>query len=202
MVCYNRTRHKHLCDGQTEYAAKTIDDCVEGVLLEAFVKLKSIPNDGIIEQQFACKMKETEARINRIKKLMNSRTSELADLKGEVVKVIRGTSKWSMELLNEIITNTESEIKEFQDELEALKDEYESSETLYSKLQNQYRSFLDWANIFTESEIGAKKMIASHMIDKVSVSKGNHIEIDFNISFEQFLGDVEQTDLNATQVVV
>ena len=66
-----------------------------------FGRLKSIPNDSVIEKQFA------------------GRTFELADLKGEVVKVIRGDSKWSMELLNELIGSTESEIAALQSDLDA-----------------------------------------------------------------------------------
>lgn len=186
-VCYNRTRHKHLCDGQTGYAVKPIDDCAEALLLEAFSRLQSVSNEEVIEKQFASQMKEYGTRMGRIKKMLGNRTSELADLKGEVVKVIRGESKWSMELLNEIIANTENDIQTMQAEWDALKEQHESAEALYNKIKGQYASYLDWGSIFQDSDMGTKKMIASQMIDKVSVSAGNHIEIDFNISLAQFL---------------
>lgn len=193
-ICYNRTQHRHLCDGQTGYASKTIDDCVEGILLEVFGRLKNIPNDGIIEKQYADRLKETESSLGRLKKLLSNKTSELADIKGEVVKVIRGASTWDMELLNELITSTTTEITTIQSEIDIMQDEYEDTERLYTTLQNQYRSYLDWAGTFAASELGVKKMIASHIIGTVKVSRGNHIEICFNISLEQFLGDTEQIE--------
>ena len=190
-VCYNHTRYKGRCDGQTGYAAKTIDDCVEKVLLEAFGQLQRISNDEVIKKQFASQMKEHEAKVKRAKKLLASRTSELADLKGEVVKVIRGTSKWNMELLNELIENTESEIRALQAEMDASTKEYEHSETIYQKIKTQYSSYLDWADVFADSDMATKKMIASHMLDRVAISEGNKIEIDFNVSLEQFLNEAQ-----------
>jgi len=193
-VCYNRTRHKGICNGQTGYNAKTIDDCVESILLEVFSRLQSIPNDAVIDKQFADQMKEYETKINRAKKLLASRTSELADLKGEVVKVIRGTSKWTMELLNELIENTESEMRTIKSDLEAFAENYEHSEKLFQKIKSQYSSYLDWADIFIDSDMATQKMIASQMIDRVTVSAGNHIEIDFNISLKQFFCSDESDD--------
>ena len=191
-VCYNHTRYKNRCDGQTGYATKTIDDCVEKVLFEAFGQLQRISNDEVIEKQFASQMKEHEAKVKRTKKQLAIRTSELADLKGEVVKVIRGTSKWNMGLLNELIENTESEIKTMQANVDAFSKEHEHSATLYQKIKSQYSSYLDWADVFADSDMATKKMIASHMLDRVVISVGNKIEIDFDVSLEQFLNEAQE----------
>ena len=198
-VCYNRTRHRHLCDGQTGYSANAIDDCVEVLLLEAFSRLQSIPNDEIVKAQFSSQTKNNEARLKQAEKLLSSKTTELADLKGEVVKVIRGDSKWSMELLSEIIAATEAEIKVLGLDLDALKEEREHAEARFDKIRNQYSEYLNWADAFSGSDMPTKKMIASHMIERVTVSAGNHIEIDFQISLAQFLNEAQNKSNPASE---
>jgi DNA invertase Pin-like site-specific DNA recombinase len=191
-VCYNRTRHKHLCDGQTGYAAKKVDACVETILMEMLDKLRGISNEALIERRFAGQVKELEARLSHAKKQLSKRVSELADLKTEVVKVIRGDSKWSAELLNEVIATTETEIAKLRTDARSLQFEHEQSGELYGRIKRQYASILNWSETFSESGMDVKKMIASQLIDRVTVSSGSRIEIDFNISFDQFLDEMTE----------
>ncbi|GHU91319.1 hypothetical protein FACS1894202_12540 [Clostridia bacterium] len=189
-VCYNRSRHNNLCDGQTGYAAANIDACVESTLTAVFSTLVSIPNDEIISSRFAAQMKDCETRIGQLRKQISGKTSELTDLKAEVVNVIRGKSKWSSELLNEVIATAEAELSALQADFAKLEDGHENAERLHAKLTRQYREFLNWSDTFSTSPMETKRVITSHLIDRVQISRGSQISIDFKIDVEQFLNAV------------
>jgi hypothetical protein len=57
-VCYNRTRHSHLCDGQTGYTVKKLDAMVESVVRDLFEQLNDVPKDAIIAERYADKIAE------------------------------------------------------------------------------------------------------------------------------------------------
>jgi len=46
---------------------------------------------------------------------------------------------------------------------------------------------LNWGEIFDNCEMAVKKMIVSHLIERVTISREGKIEIKFNISLEQYL---------------
>jgi hypothetical protein len=203
-VCYNRTRHKDLCDGQTGYAAKTIDECVENSLREVFDSLRSVSKDTMIETRVAGELRDREAQLAQSKKQLAKRVGELADLKAEVVKVIQGKSKWSVELLNETVAVTEREIRELQVSIMTLEDEHRQTETLYANVEKQYVGVLDWAKTFAASDMATKKMIASQLLDRVEVSRGNRVEITFSLCLAQFLeaDSVPNADSVAVEEIV
>jgi len=52
-VCYNKTRHKHLCDGQTGYTASKLDKIMDTIIHKLFARLTNLPKDAIIKQKCA-----------------------------------------------------------------------------------------------------------------------------------------------------
>ena len=83
---------------------------------------------------------------------------------------------------NTIYELTKEELKDCEDLLE------EKSEVL-EKLDFYYNQFLSWADEFENSTMEQKKMIVCHLIKEIRVSRGYELEIEFNISYRQFLMD-------------
>jgi peroxiredoxin family protein len=55
-----------------------------------------------------------------------------------------------------------------------------------SDIQAQYKSLISWADIFVDSDIEVKKMIAAYLIESVKVSRGYEVEVKFHVAYEQF----------------
>lgn len=186
-VCYNRTRHKHLCNGQTGYKSANIDAIIIELLTVFFTDFKEIPMSDFMNSQYSEKMKECQNKLNQAQRYLNKRTSELMALKDEIVKVVQGTSKFSYDLLNEAIDRTAQELKLAEHDVIRLTDEYSDSERIISELKLQHNRLLNWADIFNDSEMEVKKMIIAHLIEKITVSRGNQTDVTFSISAEQYL---------------
>ena len=64
--------------------------------------------------------------------------------------------------------------------------EYESLLASAEHLRQEYDRLLTWADLFDTCSFEAKKMIAAQFVKAVRISRDYNIEIDFNVSFEEF----------------
>ena len=185
-VCYNKTRKRCNCDGQTGYTMKILDSMVEGIVRQIFNKLKSIPESEIVSQKYQEAVKTIQINLNKAKIDFAKHTKELTDFKAEVVKVIRGESKFSSDLLNDLITNAQKKCDEAEKTVAVMQNELEDSRHMLVNIKSQYNKAISWSEIFDDSDIEAKKMIVSSLIKKVSVRRDYEISVELNIDFEQF----------------
>lgn len=88
-------------------------------------------------------MRELEINLNKAKSQQSKRVNELTDLKAEVINAIRGTSKWSAELLNEIIIQTETSVKNDTALVEQYQNDLTDSQRLITEVKSQYDNLLN-----------------------------------------------------------
>jgi len=186
-VCYNRTRHKHLCNGQTGYKSSKIDSVIEELLMDFFSDFKEVSMSDFMDAQYSDKKKEFQAKLNLAQRSLKKHASDLNSLKDEIVKAIQGKSKFTPELLNDTIEKVTQEQKQAELDVAKFAEEYSDSEKIVAELKERHNRLLNWANIFEDSEIEVKKMIIAHLIERITVSTGYVIDVDLNISVEQFI---------------
>ena len=54
------------------------------------------------------------------------------------------------------------------------------------EIQAQYDEVVSWAELYDSAEHKAKKMIIANLINRIEISRGYRIDIDFNIELEHF----------------
>lgn len=194
-ACYNKTRHSHLCDGQSGYLSSTVDEIVENIVLNFLRSIKGIPKNLLVDQNYRQKIKEIEVCLDQANAVLTEYHALLRDYDNEMIKVIRGTSKFSSERLEAKITETEQKIEIANKNVETLKLELEDTQSLMNHVNSQYDDLVEWSDLYSTSSLEAKKMIVGQLIQAVRVSRDYEIQIDFNISYSQF---VQQVNLNAT----
>lgn len=185
-VCYNKTRKRQCCDGPTSYTSHIIDGIVTEAIHKLFDKLKDSPQDTIFNTYYNHKLNDCKASLAYAKKVYEQDSKELATLEAEVVKALSGTSTFPQELLNKLIAQKTESVKTAKSEIENLQTELDFSKKLLSEAKEKYNTLLSWAEMFDNSSPEAKKMIASYLINKVSVKKDYDITIEFNTDVEQF----------------
>ena len=117
---------------------------------------------------------------------MHEKEKDLEDYKGETLKVIRGQSKLSIELLNLLIAEANEQICDARANTDAADKYYSELLESAENLRKEYDRLLTWADLYDKSSFEAKKMIAAQFIKAVRVGRDYNIEIDFNVSFEEF----------------
>lgn len=151
-----------------------------------FAEIAAATESEILVGQHEKEIELARSKFERAQTHLREKQKEHEDYKGETLKVIRGQSKLSIDLLNSLVADTEALISEAQTELEATEREYAGLLESAESLRHEYDRLLSWADLYNSSTFEARKMIVSQFIKAVRVGRDYNIEIDFNVLFEEF----------------
>jgi len=177
--CHYNVRHPGECDGQSGYSVKKVDSIVDQFIRIKFSEITAAAESEILSRQH-------EKDIELAKSHLMDKQKELDDYKSETLKIIRGQSKMSIDLLNTLVTEIEEQIKEAQASDDAAETELQGLLETSEGLKREYDRLLSWADLYDKSSFEAKKMIVSQFIRSVRVGRDYNIEVDFNVSFDEF----------------
>jgi exonuclease VII small subunit len=185
-VCYNKTRHPELCNGQTGYSVRKLDAIAEALLHSVFEKISDNPGEDHIQKRYEELLEERKANFKRAKELFEKCAGELSEYEAEVINVIRGQSKFSPELINKLQAEAAVKTQEARQNMEHCEAELQNSQELFTDLQQQFDDIVTWAQMYEDCSMDSKKMIANHMIKSVRANRDYELDIELNISCEQF----------------
>ncbi len=88
-VCYNKTRHRAECDGQTGYTMHILDAVIETILHQVFDKMKCTSSDMIIGGACQKQMALLRSDLQRVKAENTKANKEYESLKAEILKAVQ-----------------------------------------------------------------------------------------------------------------
>lgn len=183
--CHYNVRHPGECEGQSGYSVKKVDGIVDQLVRMKFSEIAAASESEILSSQHEKDIELARSKYEMAKKHLIDKQKELDDYKGETLKVIRGQSKLSSDLLNTLVSEAESQIQEAQASANIAETELQELIENSEGLKREYDQLLSWADLYDKSSFEAKKMIVSQFIKAVRVGKDYNIEVDFNVSFEE-----------------
>ena len=184
-VCYNKTRHAELCDGQTGYTVHKLDAVIETVVCGLFARLQDLPKEAIIAARCAEQIAETQRSLVRAREALQADTAEVLEYEAEVIKVIRGESRLSSDLLNKLHEDAKARAEASSLAVRQLEAQLQGSEERQAALSQQYDSMLTWADMYGQCDMAAKKMIVARLMRAVRVSRDYQVEIELTVDCEQ-----------------
>ena len=157
------------------------------IVREYLGRIKITPKDKALELRY-------EKEVLQKKKLVKNITTEkerierrLTELSVEVGKCLSGKSVFTTDMLTMSINSTKDEVKTIQTRLTECQQSFQEKNEVLNKLDYYYDQFVSWADEFDNATMEQKKMIICQLIKEIRVYKGYRIEIEFNISYRQFL---------------
>lgn len=180
--CFFKVRHPSDCDGQSGYGVPKLDAMVEEIVQNA------IANQQKRELEFV------NARLEPAKKQQQERKRDLEDLKAETLKIIRGTSSLSAELLNDPVNEANAGLLDAEVAMKGAETEIGALQASSNRVNAEYSRLLSWAEAYDDCSFEAKKMIVAQFVRFVHVYKGYELNIKFNATFEEFQQRVEQSE--------
>ena len=162
--CHYKVRHPQLCDGQSGYGVATLDGIVEKAIHQLFDRVKTIPEDEMIQSQMRKEEADCKAQLTRAKVLCNRREKELSDYQSEVLKVIRGESQLSMAIINELIEKAEGMLQEAKKDEAHWTEELDNIQQKAAEMHKLYGKVVSWSELFDTCNMSEKKMIVSQLI--------------------------------------
>ena len=192
-VCYNKTRHRAECDGQTGYTMHILDSVIETILHQVFDKMKCTSSDMIIGGACQKQMALLRSDLQRVKAENTKANKEYESLKAEVLKAVQGKSVLPMEVLNEVLSETRQKVLDTSHRMTELTMELENESAKVEQMEAEFNRIATWSEIFDSSDIATKKMICGYIIKRVTVYRDYQISVDLNINVEQFLNGIDST---------
>ncbi len=196
-VCYNKTRRRMECDGQTGYTMHLLDSSVTDILHQIFNHMTAATDDVIMGSVQDRNMAKLRADIKRVKAENTKANTEYESLKAEVVKAVQGKSKMPMEVLSELVDESRDKVLATSERLTALMTELDQGNTKEAEMKAELQRIRTWAEIFDSSEMDVKKMIANYIFKEVRVQRDYHLDLVLNMNIQQYMNGLDQATADA-----
>lgn len=131
-------------------------------------------------------MEQTKAKVKCLQDQHQQKEKDYQALRVETLKVIQGTSRLSVDLLNSLIAETETELKNLENQMRTAEQELKKNMSCAEQVRTEYAQLMDWAELYDNCSFEAKKMIVAQFVKAVHVKRGYEINIEFNVSFDEF----------------
>ena len=185
-MCYGKSRKRTDCQGQTGYTANRLDSTVDGVIRHIFENMRSIPKSEVVTSGLKALQQERESRYKVAQRNYTKAASDLAELKAEVLNAIRGESKFTPELLNELIATTEKGLAEFEAARDTAKQELDECKHRIEDMRAKYDEVISWTELYDAADLAAKKMIIANLVNRIEVGTDYEIHISLNVDLAHF----------------
>ena len=198
--CHYQVRHPGECAGQSVYVASRVDSIVDEILRLKFSEIKAASRAEVLKQQNDRDCKAARQRLEQAEKKLRLHERDKKDFQDEVLKVIRGESKLSMDFLSSAIEQTEKELEDARGAVEAARQHLTSMEELAQQRRDELDEIITWADIYGSATLERKKMIVSQLIKKVSIGRGYRVSVEFNITFDELQRAISGEDSDNTGI--
>ncbi len=186
-ICYHRSRKLNDCDGAAAYNADRIDRVILNMLQEVFSRITGCPEEEKIQSAYRKMMAANHALQHRLEQELQRNRKQLEALRCEIARVLSGDSIFSQEDLTASLQKLKTDIAEAEEKLSQLKDEDAQKKAVADQVIPAYQQFKTWAEEFEEASFENKKMIANRLIQRVEVSRGYRLKIEWNLTYRQFM---------------
>ena len=184
--CYNRTLVPGKCDGQSSFSVEKLDNLVDQIVRIQFAQIQKAPPQALLEKQRSREVDFSKAKVKRLQNEYQKKQRDYQDLRAETLKVIQGTSRFNADLLNSLIDETIAQLKELGQQVQAAEQDLRDTVSGAEQVSKEYTQLMSWAELYDNCTFEAKKMIVAQFVKAVHVRRGYEVNIEFNVSFEEF----------------
>ena len=166
---------------------------------------KNVPPQALIEKRQAQAVEIKKAELRLLNDQIKTKQKEYQDLRAETIKVIQCTSKLNPDLLNSLVDEVEGQIRILEQQIQTAETELSDLESTTEQVRQEYAQLISWASLYDNCTFEAKKMIAAQFIKAVRVRRDYELDIEFNVSFEEFQnlyleGETEESKKPGTEM--
>lgn len=195
-ICYNKTRRRKECDGQTSYTMHLLDSAVTQVLYRIFDRMTAASESEIVNGAQDRRGAELRAEIKRVKAENSKINAEYESLKAEVVKAVQGKSHMPMDVLSELVNESRDKVLSTSERLTTLTAEFEQNNGEAEDIKTELARIRTWSEIFDDSDMEVKKMITNYIMKQVNVSADYKLDIELNLNIQQFLKGLDSVAID------
>ena len=159
---------------------------IEQIVRIQFEQIKMAPPQELIKERQSREVDIAKAKLNLLNGQYQQKQKDYQDLRAETLRVIQGTSRLNVDLLNSIVEETTTQMKELEQQIKTAEANLQELVSGAEKVRQGYAELMNWAKLFDNCNFEAKKMIIAQFVKAVRVKRDYEIEVEFNVAFDEF----------------
>ena len=184
--CHYNIRHPGECDGQSGYGVEKLDKLVDQIIRIQLGRIRSAPSQELIARQQTKGVDLAKSKLNLLNEQYRQKQQEYQDLRAETIKVIQGTSRLNVDLLNSLVAEASEQIKQLSWQIQTATAELEETVQSASQVLREYDQLMGWAEMYDNCTFEAKKMIVAQFVKEVHVRRDYEIDISSTCRLRNF----------------
>lgn len=185
--CVGKALQKVECAGQTAYSQVKLESIVLSQVYTYLDRLATVDLSARVADMQTRHAGNEEKELRKWTKQSDVEQDKLTKYKAEVIRVISGESKFSSEMLNELIHETKQRILALEDQIRTVQNEMASKKVEETEIKMLQEYVPVWREVFEQASDAKKKMMLGTIIGSIRVYR-DRIEINFKLRIDQFLG--------------
>lgn len=185
--CYGKVRKQTNCSGQTGYTSHILDDIIDKMVKDIFARMKKVSRKELAESRFQRELYERKNHLAEVESAYKKANDELQLLQAEIIRVLKGESVFSKDMLSNMIKDGEAKCAELLINVQQAQEALQNEEQLQKEISSKMGEMLSWAELYSGADIETKKMILGCLIKRIEVFRDYRINVEFNIDLDQFL---------------
>lgn len=181
--------------GKTCYKQEEIDEIVIEEIFTYLDTLKKVDLTDRINQINEKNKTDEEIKLKEVNKKLSKAEDEFSTLKNEIVGAINGTSKFSVEILSDLIDKKEKELNKYKIQVDKLNNQIKKQKNDYNSMVQLKELIPIWREEFNNANVEVKKMLLSQIVEEVLVFE-DKIEISLKITMKEFLKYAREMSTN------
>ena len=181
------------CDGQALYLAERVDAIVLKIVEEVFEQIRDTPYSQVAENRIRQESNLQKTKRAAAEKKIKAAQHALERFEGEILKCLDGTSNFTEDMIAKQIRRYQQELDDAKAEYAELQNARLNEAAEIRKLRTYYDDFKGWAEEFDTAPLEMKRMILSHLIDRVEIGRKYQVIVKFNMKYRQFLECTAET---------
>lgn len=146
--CNRRLRRPGVCGGQACYSAAKVNNLVDQIIRIQFERVKQAPPQSLIEQQQTRTVDLARARLKLLNEQYQHKQRDYQAFREETLKVVQGSSRLNVDMLNSLIDETNAQSKDLERQLGEPGKELQEMEASTEQVQNEYTQLMNWAELY------------------------------------------------------
>lgn len=167
------------------------------IVEEVFEKIRDTPYSQVAENRIRQESNLQKTKRAAVEKKIKAAQHALERFEGEILKCLDGTSNFTEDMIAKQIRRYQQELDDAKAEYAELRNASLNEAAEIRKLRTYYDDFRGWAEEFDAAPLEMKRMILSHLIDRVEVGRKYQVTIKLNMEYQQFLDCSLDTDCSA-----
>lgn len=201
--CNTRVYNKSGCTGRTVHDAKKIDEVVQDIVTHFFIKVKKKPKASMLRAAMSAEKNLLTIAIRQAEKALTKAKKDMSTLEDEAIKALTGEGAYSIDVINKLMPVQQKKLEDAQAEVARLTSERTAELDRQAKHLSEIERIQTWADSFRAASFDKKRVVIASIIDKISVTSVDDIEVALKLTARQYLSEVveEQDEGDETNVI-